>query len=407
MGKRFLPTENLEPGASPVTSNPQPDMPAPELSLIICTLNEGAAIRSVITEISDTLAHIPHEIIVVDDNSADNTAAEVLAVAKTRPYVRLHVRTDERGLSSAAIRGWDLARGRYLGVMDGDGQHEPQAILAMAEMIRQGDKDLVCASRYIGEVDTGLSFVRDLGSKVATAVTGMVLKVPLSDPMSGCFIMTRAYYESARPRLAGVGFKILVDIAASAKIKPRFGEVKAALRERQGGESKLDLRVVADLGALLVEKATGGLMPARFVLFAGVGATGVIVYLAILFVAHRLLHANTSIPVYRFQFRTDDILSYSLAIWLSMTWNFFVNNIITFRDKRLKGWGVLGGLISFYIACSIGALLSLAMSLFMKERLHIHYMLAGAIAVLLSSVWNYWASTKLSWRKKAQEKKPT
>src|SRR6185312_7582525 len=108
-------------------------MPAPELSLIICTLNEGAAIRSVITEVSDTLAHIPHEIIVVDDNSADNTAAEVLAVAATRPYVRLHVRTDERGLSSAAIRGWDLARGRYLGVMDGDGQHDPKAILALAE----------------------------------------------------------------------------------------------------------------------------------------------------------------------------------------------------------------------------------------------------------------------------------
>ena len=388
------------------TDNLPPQGPAPELSLIICTLNEGAAIRSVIIEISDTLAHIPHEIIVVDDNSADNTGAEVLAVAKERPYVRLHVRTDERGLSSAAIRGWDLARGRYLGVMDGDGQHDPKAILALAEMIRKGDKDLVCASRYIGGTDTGLSWFRDLGSKAATAVTGMVLKVPLTDPLSGCFMMTREYYESARPRLAGVGFKILVDIAASAKIKPRFGEVKASLRERQGGQSKLDLRVVADLGALLVEKATGGLLPARFVLFAGVGATGVIVYLAVLWLAHRLLHAGTSIPVYRFQFRVDDLVSYSLAIWISMTWNFFVNNTITFRDKRLKGLAVLGGLISFYVACSIGALLSLALSLFMKEKLHIHYMLAGAIAVLLSSVWNYWASTKLSWRKNSQEKKP-
>ncbi len=401
-----MPTEDFQPGAAPGTTTQQPDVTAPELSLVICTLNEGAAIRSVIIEISDALAHIPHEIIVVDDNSADNTGAEVLAVAATRPWVRLHVRTDERGLSSAAIRGWDLSRGRYLGVMDGDGQHDPKAIVAMAEMIRQGDKDLVCASRYIGEVDTGLSFVRDMGSKVATAVTGLVLKVPLSDPMSGCFIMTREYFLSARPRLAGVGFKILVDVAASATVKPRFGEVKAALRERQGGQSKLDLRVVADLGALLVEKATGGLLPARFVLFAGVGATGVIVYLAFLWAAHRLLHTGLSIPIYRFQFRPDDFLSYGIAIWVSMTWNFFVNNTITFRDKRLKGWAVLGGLISFYIACSLGAFLSLALSVFMKEKLHIHYMLAGAIAVLLSSVWNYWASTKLSWRKQGQEKKP-
>ncbi len=400
LGNPFLTTVVSDPNAVAATTDAEP-----ALSMVICTLNEGAAIRSVILELTETLGAISHEIIVVDDNSQDNTGAEVLAVAKTHPNVRLHVRTDERGLSSAAIRGWDLARGRVLGVMDGDGQHDPQAILAMAQMILKGDKDLVCASRYIGKVDTGLSWFRDLGSKVATAVTGIVLKVPLTDPLSGCFMMTREYYQSARPRLAGVGFKILVDVAASARIKPRFGEVKASLRERQGGQSKLDLRVVADLGALLVEKATGGLLPARFVLFAGVGATGVVVYLAVLWLAHHLLHTGLTIPIYRFQFRPDDFLSYGLAIWVSMTWNFFVNNTITFRDKRLKGWGVLGGLISFYVACSIGALLSLALSIFMKEKLHIHYMLAGAIAVLLSSVWNYWASTKLSWRKNAQEKK--
>jgi dolichol-phosphate mannosyltransferase len=372
----------------------------PDLSLIICTLNEGAAIRGVITEISDTLAGISHEIIVVDDNSADNTAAEVLDVAKSRPNVRLHVRVDERGLSSAAIKGWDIANGKYLGVMDGDGQHDPLAIRALAEMIMKSDKDLVCVSRYIGTTHTGLSGIRDLGSKAATWATGLVLKVPLSDPMSGCFIMTRDYYQSARPKLTGIGFKILLDVAASAPKKPRFGEVKAALRERQGGVSKLDLRVVLDLGALLVEKATGGVLNARFVLFVGVGLTGVFVYAATLIACHRLFHSAGSVPLYRFQFRYDDIISYSLAIWLSMTWNFFVNNFITFRDKRLKGWGLLSGLVGFYFACSIGAILSLALSLFMKERLNIHYLVAGILAAVLSSVWNYWASTLLSWRNK-------
>ncbi len=372
----------------------------PDLSLIICTLNEGAAIRSVVNEISDALAGISHEIIVVDDNSADNTAAEVLDVARTRPNVRLHVRVNERGLSSAAIKGWDIANGRYLGVMDGDGQHDPLAIRAMAEMLMKGDKDLVCVSRYIGTTHTGLSGIRDLGSKAATWATGLVLKVPLSDPMSGCFLMTREYYMSARPKLTGIGFKILLDIAASAPKKPRFGEVKAALRERQGGVSKLDLRVVLDLGALLVEKATGGVLNARFVLFVGVGLTGVFVYAATLVACHRLFHSDGSMPLYRFQFRYDDIVSYSLAIWLSMTWNFFVNNFITFRDKRLKGWGLLSGLAGFYFACSIGAVLSLALSLFMKERLNIHYLVAGILAAVLSSVWNYWASTLLSWRNK-------
>ncbi len=375
-------------------------MPAPDLSLVICTLNEGAAIRGVIAEVSDVLAGISHEIIVVDDNSQDNTQAEVLALAAERPNVRLHVRVNERGLSSAAIKGWDIAEGRYLGVMDGDGQHDPHAIRALADLIMQGDKDLVCVSRYLGKTETGLGFFRDIGSKAATLATGLVLRVPLTDPMSGCFMMTREYYLSARPKLTGVGFKILLDVAASSKIKPRFAEVKAALRQRQGGQSKLDLRVVLDLGALLIEKATGGLLPARFVLFAGVGLSGVLVYTVVLYAGHHLLHGGTKVPLYRYQFRTDDIISYSLAIWLSMTSNFFVNNAITFRDRRLKGWGVLGGLISFYIACSIGALFSLGLSLFLKDHMHVHYILAGIIAVLLSSVWNFWAASLLSWRKK-------
>jgi dolichol-phosphate mannosyltransferase len=375
------------------------DADAPDLSLIICTLNEGAAIRGVIEEISDVLRGISHEIIVVDDNSADNTGAEVLAVAAQRPNVRLHVRVGERGLSSAAIKGWDIARGRYLGVMDGDGQHDPHAIRALAEMIMQGDKDLVCVSRYLGTTETGLSGIRDLGSKAATFATGLVLKVPLSDPMSGCFLMTRDYYLSARPKLTGIGFKILLDIAASAPKKPRFGEVKAALRQRQGGQSKLDLRVVADLGALLIEKATKGVLPARFVLFAGVGVTGVFVYAAVLIVFHYLLKAAPQ-TVYRYQYRLDDIISYSLAIWISMTWNFFLNNILTFRDRRLKGWRIVQALFGFYIACSLGALLSLALSIFMKDHLHIHWLVAGVSAALMSSVWNYYGAKLLSWRDK-------
>ncbi|MDI7774226.1 glycosyltransferase [Asticcacaulis sp. EMRT-3] len=375
----------------------------PDLSLVICTLNEGTAIRSVINEICDALDGIRHEIIVVDDNSSDNTGSEVLDVAKLRPNVRLHVRVGERGLSSAAIKGWDIAHGRYLGVMDGDGQHDPRAIRQMADMIMAGNTDLVCVSRYLGQTETGLSGLRDIGSKVATAATGLVLKVPLSDPMSGCFLMTRDYYQSARPKLTGIGFKILLDIAASAPKKPRFGEVKAALRERQGGQSKLDLRVVADLGALLIEKATGGLLPARFVLFAGVGVTGVVVYAVVLIAFHLLLRGEHQ-ALYRYQYRYDDTISYSMAIWLSMTWNFFINNWLTFRDKRLKGWAILRALLGFYVACSIGAVLSLVLSLFMKEHLHIHWLVAGISAALLSSVWNYWGARMLSWRDKKPAK---
>ncbi|MGA9659144.1 MAG: glycosyltransferase [Asticcacaulis sp.] len=370
-----------------IARNPAGDQTGPDLSLIICTLNEGTAIRSVINEICDTLAHIHHEIIVVDDNSTDNTAAEVLDVAKSRPNVRLHVRINERGLSSAAIKGWDMAHGKYLGVMDGDGQHDPKAILAMAEIILKGDKDLVCVSRYIGKSETGLSFFRDLGSRAATLATGLVLRVPLTDPMSGCFMMTRDYYMSARKKLTGVGFKILLDVAASSPIQPRFTEVKASLRQRQGGESKLDIRVVLDLAALLVEKATGGVMKARFVLFAGVGMSGVVVS-AIVLALFKILFGNSDAEFGIAQF---------VAIMVSMTSNFFINNAITFRDKRLKGAAMWAGMFGFYLACAPGAVLNWFIGVALKS-MHVEFILAGVVPAFLIGILNFWFVKMLAWR---------
>lgn len=370
---------------------------APDLSMIICTLNEGAAIRSVVTEICDALTGIDYEIIVLDDNSKDQTQSEVLDLAQTNPRVHLHVRYNERGLSSAAIMGWDHARGRYLGVMDGDGQHDPKAIREMVDKIMAEKKDLMCVSRYLGDADTGLSWFRDLGSRAATAVSGLVLKAPLTDPLSGCFIMTREWYLKARPKLTGVGFKILVDLVASASVRPKFGEVKAALRQRQGGESKLDVRVVLDLAALLVEKATNGFLSARFVLFGVVGVSGVFVYALVLALSHAVTRVDGEMSLYRYQVRFDDIINYGLAIWLSMTWNFYINNIITFRDKRLSGWPMVTGLIGFYFACSIGALLSLGVAILLKDYLGIHWFAAGVSAALLSGVWNYWGAKAFAW----------
>ncbi|MFN3229702.1 MAG: glycosyltransferase, partial [Asticcacaulis sp.] len=299
-------------------------MSSPDLSLIICTLNEGAAIRGVITEIQGHLEGVDYEIVVLDDDSKDQTQAEVLALAAHDPRVRLVVRKGERGLSSAAIRGWDHARGRILGIMDGDGQHEPTAVRGLYDLMVAKDLDLASASRYANNGTSGLSLYRGAISRAGTFMAQMVLRAPLSDPLSGLFMMTRDYYLSARPNLTGVGFKILVDIVASAPRKPKFGEVCATLRTRQGGESKLDIRVVIDLVALLVEKMTRGVIPARFFMFAGVGVTGLVVHMAIL----SALYKGTALGF--------DV-AMAAAILISMVWNFWVNNLLTFRDKRLSG----------------------------------------------------------------------
>ena len=333
-------------------------------------------------ELLSHLQSLEVEVIVVDDASADGTGEVVRSVAADDPRVRLVEREGARGLASAAIAGWDVARGRFLAIMDGDGQHDPALIPAMSARAGEGGFDLIAATRYAEAGPSGLTGWRHLVSRAGTRVAGIALRAPLSDPMSGCFLMTRDFYASVRPRLAGVGFKILVDLVASARTPPRIAEVPTALRTRLAGESKLDLRVAADLAALVVDKRTGGLIPARFVLFAAVGVSGVAVQLA----AFALF--SLADPVFS--------AAQGMAIVTAMTWNYWLNNLLTFRDRRLRGTAWLRGWITFALACSAGALVNLAVG----GGLHAVAapdLVANVGGALAGGVWNFWAARRVTW----------
>jgi dolichol-phosphate mannosyltransferase len=364
-------------------------MSLPKLSLVICTLDEAEAIGPVIREARTRLARIPHEVLVVDDSAGDATAEVVRALAAADPAVRLIRRPGARGLASAAIAGWDAACGEVLGLMDGDGQHDPAVVARLVRVLEGGDADLAVASRYVpGQAVTGLAGFRDRLSRLGTGLTHLALGAPLSDPLSGCFVMRRAWYAAARPRLSGVGFKVLADLAVSGGRRPRVAEAPTALRARLGGDSKLDLRVLLELLAQLLERRTGGLAPARFALFAGVGATGLVVHMGVL-AAWRA--ALGSAPA------GDGFLgSQAAAILVAMSWNFWLNNALTFRDARLKGAAAWRGLLAFSAACAVGAAISEAVG----EALHLlgaPWLLAGVSGPVAAAVWNY-RTAKGAWR---------
>jgi dolichol-phosphate mannosyltransferase len=287
-----------------------------------------------------------------------------------------------RGLASAAVRGWDAARGDALALMDGDGQHDPRLISQLVEALAAENADLAVASRYVDAGPSGLTGRRHWLSRAGTRVAGLLLRAPLTDPMSGCFVMRRSWYEAARPRLSAVGFKILVDLVASSRRRLRVAERPTALRPRSGGQSKLDARVVADLGALVAEKWTGGLIPARFVLFAVVGASGIVVN-QLLFAAAYLAHAWP-------------LAAALFGLFGAMAWNFALNNLLTFRDQRLRGAALLGGFAGFCAACTAGA----AVNLMVGAGLHGlgarwgWASLAGAVA---GGFWNFWAVRRTTW----------
>ena len=294
---------------------------APELSLVICTLNESAAIGGVLDEVRAELAGVDFEILVVDDSADDLTKQAVLAAAGDDPRVQVISRGGPRGLASAAIEGWEAARGRVLGVMDGDGQHDPSLLPRMLGQMR-GGADLAVASRFAPDASLGLKGVRRVISNVGTQVVRAVAGAATSDPLAGFFLQTRGVFQAARPKLTGVGFKILVDILLAGPRGLRVAEVATSLRVRQGGESKLDLRVMIELLAQLTERRTGGLLKARFLMFAGVGASGLAVHAAALALAGQAVSLTAAQGV---------------AILSAMIWNYCFNNLLTFRDMRLSG----------------------------------------------------------------------
>jgi dolichol-phosphate mannosyltransferase len=203
--------------------------------------------------------------------------------------------------------------------------------------------------------------------------------------MSGYFVVDSRFFRASVPHLTGAGFKLLVDILASSPTPPRVAEVPYRFRNRLAGESKLDVNVELEYLFLIVDKMVGRYIPARFALFVAVGSLGLLIHLSILGIFH-----------------TFDAAAFALgqvvATTCAMLFNFFLNNLVTFRDRRLKGIALLRGMVIFFAACSIGVLINLSFA----HRLFaagLPWYLAGLSGVAISSFWNYGVNTIVTWRR--------
>lgn len=357
-----------------------------EVSIIIPTFNEIDNVGEVVNRVDATLRGIAWEIIFVDDNSSDGTAEAIRKLAIHDRRVRVLRRIGRRGLSSACIEGMLGSAGPYIGVMDADLQHDEGLLPRMLEVLRTGEADIVVGSRYIAGGAVGAwSGDRVAISRLATTLSRVVLRADLTDPMSGFFMMRREAMVQCVRRLSGVGFKILLDIFASSPRPLRCRELPYTFRVRQAGESKLDARAAWDYGMLLLDKLIGHLVPIRFVVFSFVGALGVVVHFAVL----------TS--VYR-GFGFDFIPSQAAATLVAMTFNFLVNNHLTFRDQRLRGWRIVSGWMSFSLGCSIGAVANVGVASFLYSQEGEGWALSALAGVLVGAVWNYAITSLFTWK---------
>jgi dolichol-phosphate mannosyltransferase len=352
-----------------------------ELTVVIPTLNERDNVPLMVERLDRVLAGIAWEVIFVDDDSPDGTAEAVRALAHRQGNVRCLQRIGRRGLSSACIEGILASSAPYVAVMDGDLQHDETLLPRMLAKIKAERLDVVVASRHAAEGSLGnFAASRARISDVATRLSRLVVKAELSDPMSGFFIIERSAFTGAMRRLSGQGFKILLDLFASTPRPFAFAELPLQFRERLHGESKLDTLVAWEYLMLLLQKLVGPALPVRFLLFALIGGLGVGVHLTTLWL---VLHVAT--------FATAQ----GVATVVAMTGNFLLNNLFTYRDRRLKGWRLLSGLGSFYAVCGIGAAANVGVAASIAGQ-HAWW-LAGLAGAAVSVVWNYAMSSVFTW----------
>jgi len=359
------------------------------LAVVLPTLDERDNLAPLIARIADALGPEGWEAIVVDDSSPDGTAEEARRLARVDPRVRVIERIGRRGLASAAIEGICATAAPFVAVMDADHQHDPALLPAMLAAVERGECDVAVASRFLdgGSAEGLASARREKGSRLANRLARRLAGVELTDPMSGYFVIETATARRLAPHLSGIGFKILLDLLASAPAPLKVREFPLQFAERRSGTSKLDRAIAFDFAVGLYDKTFGRVVPTRFALFGMVGGLGVLVHLAVLTLLYRALG-------------TAFLPAQATATFAAMTFNFWLNNWLTYRDRRLTGAAaLLRGWAGFCLTCAVGAVANVAVAGLLKGQ-GAFWLLAAGAGIVVGAVWNYALSNRFVWRRR-------
>lgn len=360
--------------------------PSPELTVVVPTLNEAGNVEALYRAIAGALDGNDWEILFVDDDSTDGTLDVVRSLARVDRRVRCIRRIGRRGLAGAVIEGFLASSAFAVAVIDADLQHDERLLPRMLQSLRRG-ADLAIGSRHVaeGRAEGGLSWWRMRVSQAATCAARLFFEIETRDPMSGFFMIRRDLAERLAPRLSSQGFKILLDLLVSADKPLCILEHGYEFRSRTAGVSKLDRAVASEYVGLLVAKASGDRVSARFLSFALVGLSGFAVHLLVL---------NSLLATTLLSFAEAQLASAIAA----MTCNFALNNAFTYRDRRLKGPSLVWGLLTFYAACSVGAVANVGVASWIYGNQPVWW-LAGAAGAVMGAVFNYSATATLTWRR--------
>jgi dolichol-phosphate mannosyltransferase len=368
-----------------------------DLSVIVPTFNESGNISEIVKRLDTVLAGFGWEVIFVDDNSPDGTAEIVRTLAADDRRIRLISRHNRRGLSSAVIEGMLAATADILAVMDGDLQHDETVLPRLYDAVARGGADIASASRFLLEDGAdGLSsekrvHLSNTGIKAANRLFGL----ELTDPLTGFFVVRRNVVEDALPNLSEVGFKILLDILASASKPPRIVELPFKFRPRASGASKLDNRVLYDFLLFFIEKKLSRFLPvpSQFLSFALINTIGIGVHFSIFF------------PLVDFA-NVDFFPAQLIATIIAMAFNYSVNNFVTYHDRQLRGTDFYIGFVVFAALCALGIIANVGVaSILHTQYENLFYAVPALAGALITVVWNYAATKAFVWGGRARRRR--
>jgi dolichol-phosphate mannosyltransferase len=373
---------------------PDSEVASLELAVVLPTYNERANIAPLIARLEQALAGIGWEAIFVDDDSPDGTAQALREIGRADRRIRVIHRIGRRGLASASIEGMCATAAPVVAVMDADHQHDPALLPEMLAAIRSGECDVAVASRFAEGASTAAwdEPRRERASGLANALARKMTGIALSDAMSGYFMLRGELLRRDAHRLSGIGFKILLDILATAEAPLRVREFPLAFAPRAAGDSKLDRTVMFEFLVGLYDKWLGRVVPTRFALFGTIGAIGVLVHMAVL---------SAFLAVFGGRFEDQLVTTFeagqTLAALIAMTFNFGLNNALTYADQRLRGAGaLLRGWTRFALTCAVGLLANVGVAaVLVREGLPVYPAALAGIAI--GSVWNYALSSRFVW----------
>jgi dolichol-phosphate mannosyltransferase len=378
----------------------------PVVSVVTPTFNEAENLPLLVASLQESLAGLPHEIIVADDDSPDGTWEIAERLGEADPSVRLVRRFHDHGLSAAVLDGMSVARGRVLAVIDADLQHDPAILPDMVAALDDGRADVVVGSRATeggGYGDWAAS--RRLVSWVATFIARVVLRVSVSDPMSGYFALTRSAYERGAAGINPRGFKILLEFIGRDR-DLRVLEVPYEFRNRVHGETKLNRSVIRSYLLAVAELRLGRQVDPAFLLYVLVGLVGLVVNSVVFSLAEA-----AGVP----QFTTglnealDPIYgSFVLSVAVSTVVVFALNNEFTFWEQRYSGWKLMPAFLVFVGMTIVGTLVHVGVFTYLQNIGLLLSVLgdAGArtlhnlIGAVVALIVNWYLNTTYLWRRR-------